>query len=267
MKKFALRLLILALCALSSSSLRADEILVSAAASLSNAFNEIGHAYTKQHPQTVVRFNFASSGALQQQIEQGAPVDVFASASPREMDALQKKGRIEANTRADFAGNRLALIAPLRSSLKQWGDLLNPAVKHIALSNPDSVPSGRYAKETLTKRGLWVAIQPKAVFGENVRQTLTYVVNGDAEAGIVFSTDAQSEKARVRVVQQAISGKDHTPIFYPVAVVAKTTNSPAARNFVAFLKAPAAQAILARYGFALPPLSKPAPPAKARKTP
>ncbi len=267
MNKSALRLLILALCILSPSSLRADEILVSAAASLSNAFNAIGTAYTKQHPQTVVRFNFAASGTLQQQIEQGAPVDVFASASPKEMDALQKKGRIEANTRADFAGNRLALIAPLRSSLKQWGDLLNPSVKHIALSNPDSVPSGRYAKETLTKRGLWVAIQPKAVFGENVRQTLTYVVNGDAEAGIVFATDAQSEKARVRIVQQATPGKDHVPIFYPAAVVVGATNSSAARNFVVFLKTPAAQTILSRYGFALPPSAKPAPSAKSRKTP
>ncbi len=241
----------------------ADEILVSAATSLTNAFQEIGLAYTKLHPKTLVRFNFAASGALQQQIEQGAPVDVFASAAPKEMDALQKGGHLEAETRTLFAGNRLVLIAPLKSNLKQWTELLSPVIKHIALSNPDSVPSGRYAKETLTKRGLWAALQSKMVFGENVRQTLTYVVNGDAEAGVVFATDAQSEKTRVRVVQQALPNSDHAPILYPVAVIKGAPNVPAARDFVAFLKSPVAQNILTRYGFAsaLPP-KKPNSPLK-----
>ncbi|MCX6379088.1 MAG: molybdate ABC transporter permease subunit [Armatimonadetes bacterium] len=252
MNKPALCTLIIALLVLSPCHSRADEILVSAATSLANAFNEIGPAYTKQHPQTVVRFNFAASGSLQQQIEQGAPVDVFASASPKEMDALHKKGRIEANTRADFAGNHLVLIAPLQSPLKQWGDLLHPTLEHIALSSPESVPSGRYAKETLIKRGLWTAIQPKVVFGESVRQTLAYVLNGDAGAGVVFSTDAQLEKSRVRVVQQALPGRDHALIVYPVAVVKGAQNVLVARSFTVFLKSPTAQAILARYGFTSP---------------
>ncbi len=238
---------------------RSDEILVSAAASLTDALNQTGLAYTKANPQTVVRFNFAASGALQQQIEQGAPVDVFASASPTEMDALQKAGRIEIPTRADFAGNRLALIAPVNSKLRHWEDLRSPAVRRVALSNPASVPSGRYAQATLTRRGLWASVQAKAVLGENVRQTLTYVANGDVDAGIVFATDARLEKARVRVVEEARPGRDHAPITYPVAVIANAPNAPAARRFAAFLQTSTAQAIFARYGF------MPAPAALLRK--
>src|SRR5262249_46356174 len=159
-------------------------------------FTEIGKAFTKSHPGTTVCFNFGASGALQQQIAQGAPVDVFASAASKEMDALQKDGHIEPATRIDFVGNRLVLIARNGRLVKKWEDVTLPFVKRIAISNPDSVPSGRYAKETLTKRGLWNAIQPKLVLGENVRQTLTYVATGDADAGMVFSTDAAIEKKR-----------------------------------------------------------------------
>ena len=228
---------------------QADEILVSAAAYLTDAMKEIGAAYTRAHPGTQVRFNFAASGVLQQQIAQGAPVDVFASASPKEMDALQKAKQIEVASRADFAANRLVLIAPLRSPLKGWDDLKSPSVRRIALSNPDSVPSGRYAKEVLTARGLWTIVSQKAVLGENVRQTLTYVANGDVEAGVVFTTDALQEKRRVRLVQEAVPGKEHTPIVYPIAVVTGAPNASAARRFVQFVVSQPAQAILKKYGF------------------
>lgn len=238
------------LAILLSAPVRADELLVSAAASLTDALNAIGKAYTRVNPHTVVRFNFGSSGALQQQIAQGAPVDVFASASPKEMDALQKDHRIEVGTRVDFASNQLVLIVPLRSSLKRWEDLRLPAVRRVALSNPASVPSGRYAQETLTRRGLWTVVQGKAVLGENVRQTLAYVSGGDVDAGIVFATDALAERQRVRVVAAAIPGKDHSPILYPAAVITGAPNLPAARQFVMFLQSPTAQNILARYGFA-----------------
>jgi molybdate transport system substrate-binding protein len=229
---------------------RSDEILVSAAASLTDAFTDIGKAYSAAHPGTVVRFNFGASGALQQQIVQGAPVDVYASASPQEMDALQKANRIEPGTRIDFAGNRLVLIVPPGSLVKRWNDLRSGAVRRIAISNPDSVPSGRYAKETLTKRGLWTAVEPKMILGENVRQTLTYVAGGNVDAGIVFATDAQIEKRRVNVVDEAATGKDHSAIVYPASAIAHAPNAAGARRFTSFLIAPAAQAILKRYGFA-----------------
>ena len=228
---------------------RADELLVSAASSLTEALNDVGAAYTRLHPNTVVRFNFAASGALQQQILQGAPVDVFCPASPKEMDALQKVGYVEAGTRIEFAGNRLVLIAPVRGRLHGWNDLSSPAVRRVALSDPASVPSGRYAQETLTKRGLWEAVKAKAVFGQNVRQTLTYVAHGDADAGIVFKTDALHDAGKVRVAGEAIPGKDHILIVYPAAVVSHAPNRPAAQSFVLFLQSAAARKILTRYGF------------------
>jgi molybdate transport system substrate-binding protein len=236
-----------------SATAGADELLVSAAASLTDAFTDIGAAYTKANPGTTVRFNFASSGALAQQIEAGAPVDVFASASPQEMDLLEKHGRIEKPTRTAFAGNGLVLIAPASSRLRSWEDLRAAAVRRVALADPDSVPAGRYGKETMVHRRLWDAVKHKAVYGEHVRQVLAYVAGGDVDAGIVFATDAQVEPHRVRVVQAAVGGKDHSPIAYPAAVVRNAPDGPAARRFVTFLKGPVAQGILRKYGFLRPP--------------
>jgi len=238
-----------ALCSLAELRANADEILVSAAASLTDALSEIGQAYTRVNPRTTVRFNFAASGALQRQIEQGAPVDVFVSASPKEMDALQKAGRIDLPTRSDVCGNRLVLIVSKGSRLRRWEDLLSPSVKRIALADPDSVPAGRYAKETLTRRGLWDQLKSRFVFGENVRQTLTYVATGDADAGVVFETDARLQPSKVRVVQAAIPGRDHIPILYPAAALKGAPNGTQAKRFVQFLKGSVAQRIFAKFGF------------------
>ena len=255
----------LLLCTASSPmTARADEVLVSAAASLTDAFSEIGKVYTRSNPRTIVRFNFGASGSLQQQIANGAPVDVFASASPVEMDALQRANRIEPSTRIDFASNRLVLAAPAGSPLRRWEDLRATSVHRIALSDPESVPSGRYARDTLIRRGLWSVVQPKAVFGENVRQTLTYVAAGNVDAGIVFATDVPAEPRRVRVVEEAVPGRDHLPITYPAAAVKGAPNRSGAQRFVTFLLSPPAQAMLARYGFkrvqAAPVTSTPAKP-------
>jgi len=248
----ACRILLTAVAVLLAVRARSDEILISAAASLTDSFSEIGRAYTAANPHTIVRFNFAASGPLQQQILQGAPVDVFASASPKEMDALQRANRIVAGTRVDFAANRLVLIAPAGSRLRSWNDLRSPAVRRVAVSNPDSVPAGRHARETLIRRELWSAVQPKAVFGENVRQTLAYVSGGNADAGIVFATDSRIEARRVRIVATDDPGGDHTPIVYPAAVVSGAPNAAGARSFVHFLQGREAKSILARYGFAQP---------------
>ena len=234
-------------------SVRPNTMLVSAAASLTEAMQEIGTAYTRSHPSIRVQFNFAASGALQQQIEQGAPVDVFASASAKEMDALQSKGLLGGDSRTEFAGNRLVCVAPVGSKLKDWKDLAGASVKHVAISDPAFVPSGRYGKQTLERKALWNAVKPKAVLGENVRQTLSYVANGDAEAGIVFSTDLMIVKNRVKLVKEAVPGVDHDPIVYPVSVLRDAPNPAAARNFVKFLLSKEAQAILKRHGFTPPP--------------
>ncbi|MBC8103032.1 MAG: molybdate ABC transporter substrate-binding protein [Cytophagales bacterium] len=228
------------------------ELLVSAAASLTDAFEQIGAAFARKEKGGVtVRFNFAASGALKQQILAGAPVAVFASAAPREMDELERAKRIEAATRRDFARNRLVLIVPAgsRAGVRDWKDLTGAGIRRIAVASPDGVPAGRYARETLLKRGLWAALQPKLVFGENVRQTLTYVAGGDADAGIVFATDARSEARRVRIAAVAIPGRDHSPIVYPAAVIAGAPNPEAARRFVRFLLSREAQGIFKRWGF------------------
>jgi molybdate transport system substrate-binding protein len=230
----------------------AKEILVSAASSLTDAFKELGAAF----PGGKVTFNFAASGPLSQQILAGAPVDVFAAASAKEMDQLEKAGRLVKGTRRDFVSNRLVLIVPVGGKVKTWDDLRGAGVKRIALSNPDSVPSGRYARETLQKRGVWVAVQSKAVLGENVRQTLAYVASGDVDAGLVFATDARIEAKKVRIVATAIPEKDHAAIHYPVAVIAGGPNPTDARRFVQYLGEAPAQRILARYGF-LPPAKTP----------
>ena len=117
------------------------------------------------------------------------------------------------------------------------------------MANPESVPAGRYGRGTLTKRGLWTVLQARLIFGENVRQTLTYVAGGNVDAGIVFATDARSEAKRVRIVAVAIPGKDHAPIVYPAAVVTGAASPEAARRFVRFLQSHESQTILRRFGF------------------
>lgn len=229
-----------------------SELLVSAAASLTDAFEQIRAAFHhSERGRATVRFNFAASGVLKQQIMAGAPVDVFASAAAQEMDELQAAKRIVTRTRVNFARNRLVLVVPAASRLpvRDWKDLARTEVKRIAAANPESVPAGRYARETLMKRRLWTLLQPKMVLAENVRQTLTYVSGGNVDAGIVFSTDARSEPKRLRIVVPAIPGKDHVEIVYPAALVAGASEPDAARRFMQFLKSREARAILLRFGF------------------
>jgi molybdate transport system substrate-binding protein len=228
------------------------DLLVSAAASLTDVFEMISRAFERSEQKRVtVRCNFAASGVLKQQILAGAPVDVFAAAAPKEMDELQAAKRIVRTTRINFTRNRLVLIVPVTSRLavRGWESLARPEVGRIALANPESVPAGRYGRETLMKRRLWDLLQPKLVFGENVRQTLTYVVGGDVDAGIVFSTDARSEAKCVRVAAMAIPGKDHAPIVYPAAVIAGSPQPDTARRFIRFLKGDESQTLLRRFGF------------------
>ena len=226
----------------------AGEIVVSAAASLTDAFQGIGRAYEQSSHGTKVRFIFGASGALQRQIEQGAPVDIFASAGVKEMDALEQSKRIDPETRTNFAGNRLVLIVPRNSVAKRWTDLKLPFIRRFAMSNPASVPSGRYALDTLTHRGLWADVHSKAVLGENVRQTLTYVTNGDVDAGIVFETDARRSGDRVCIIATAREGVDHAPIVYPAAIVTGTGQRSSARAFIGFLKTSMARKILIKNG-------------------
>jgi molybdate transport system substrate-binding protein len=223
-------------------------LTVSAAVSLKESLQEIAGLYQQQQPQFSITYNFAGSGTLQRQIEQGAPVDVFASASPREMDALQANGLVMVETRRNIAANQVVLIVPQDSqAVTGFGDLTAPSVKRIALGEPASVPAGKYSKETLTSLKLWEQVQPKLVFAQDVRQVLEFVARGNADAGMVYRTDTQVTD-RVRVVAAAPESS-HSPVVYPAAVLKASHHPDQARQFVEFLAGPEAQAALARHGF------------------
>lgn len=225
-----------------------QELIVSAAASLTNAFPEIGKLFEKQHPGTKIIFNFAASGPLLQQIAQGAPVDVFASADQQTMNQAQEKGLIVPASRKNFVSNTLVLITPEKSGLPLAGpkDLASPEVKRVALGNPETVPVGRYTREALVNMGLWDQLSPKFILGESVRQVLDYVSRGEVDAGFVFATDAAIGKGKVKTVT-GVQG--HQPIIYPVALVGASQKQALAQSFVDFILSPPAQEIFKKYGF------------------
>jgi molybdate transport system substrate-binding protein len=227
----------------------AQQLTVSAAASLTDAFKEIGPRFEAAKPGATLRFNFAASGVLLQQIAQGAPVDVFVSADQETMNRGVELKAIAADTRRDFASNSLVLITPPAGHVKGLRELTQADVKRIAVGKPASVPAGRYSQQALESAKLWSDLQPKFVFADNVRQVLDYVARGEVEAGLVYRTDAELVKDKVHIVV-TVSG--HAPVTYPAAVVADSKQAALARDFVAFLGSAEAQAILARYGFGKP---------------
>lgn len=232
-----------------STPAMAKDLLVSAAASLANAFTEMKEPFEKTHPGTTLVLNFASSGALLKQMEQGAPVDVFASADQATMD---KAGKLmDTATRVNFAGNALVLIVPADSKLplSTPDELKGEAFKLVAIGNPDSVPVGRYTKGTLEAVGLYEALTPKFVMAENVRQALDYVARGEVQAGFVYATDAALRADKVNVAAE-VTG--HKPITYPIALLAGSQNKDMGQAFVNFVKGEEGQAILGRFGFKKP---------------
>jgi molybdate transport system substrate-binding protein len=235
-----------------ASSPRDSEILVSAAVSLKNAFEEIGSMFEKQTG-IGVKFNLGASGLLQKQIETGAPVDIFASAGEKQMDALQALGLIFPETRRNFARNTLVLIVPARSqsTLHSFADLARPEVARIAIGSPKTVPAGKYAQEALANLKVWDMLQPRLVLAENVRQVLDYVVRGEVEAGFVYASDVSAAHGQAAVAAYAPEGS-HDPILYPIAVVRETAHRGQARRFIDLALSRAGQAILAKYGFLAP---------------
>jgi molybdate transport system substrate-binding protein len=227
----------------------AQQLTVSAAASLTDAFKEIGPRFEATRPGATVRFNFAASGVLLQQIAQGAPVDVFASADQETMNRGAEGKLIAADTRRDFASNSLVLVRPPGGSVKTVRDLPQDDVKRIAIGKVASVPVGRYTQQALENAQLWAPLQPKLVYADNVRQVLDYVARGEVEAGFVYRTDAELAKGKVSI---AMTVGGHAHITYPAAVVADSRQAALARDFVAFLGGTEAQRILAKYGFSKP---------------
>ncbi|MBD2177495.1 molybdate ABC transporter substrate-binding protein [Pseudanabaena sp. FACHB-1998] len=224
------------------------QLTVSAAASLKEALGEITPLFSKAKSNVAIRNNFGSSGELQQQIINGAPVDVFISAAAKQMDELQKKDLIIADTRRDLLSNRLVLIVPAdKGDAKELKDLINANIKRIAIGDPRSVPVGQYAQQALTKLELFKDLQSKFVLGNNVRQVLQFVESGNAQAGIVYATDARTS-TKVKVVQ-VIDARLHAPIVYPIAVLHKSSNQPSAKSYLEFLSSEPAKNIFEKYGF------------------
>jgi molybdate transport system substrate-binding protein len=225
-----------------------EELVVSAAVSLKDAFNEIGKL-NEQRTGAKTNFNFGASGALQKQIESGAPADIFASAGAKQMDELVAKNLILTGTKVDFARNALVLIQPANAApISSFIDLSKADIKKIAVGNPKTVPAGQYTEQALNKLKLLPEIQAKLIFAEDVRQVLDYVVRGEVDAGIVYSSDALRAGNRVKVVTQA-PNDSHDEIVYPIGIIKDSKRQDAARKFIELVLSNEGQSILVKHGF------------------
>jgi molybdate transport system substrate-binding protein len=226
----------------------ADEILVSAAASLTDVLKEIAAGYQAKSKHTV-RFNFGPSNGLARQIEEGAPADIFFSADLLQMYNLDKNGRLEQGTRKNLLSNQLVIVAPADSkiAISSPRDLLKPDIKRIALAEPSSVPVGVYAAKYLTDEGLWEQVKAKIIPVQDVRATLASVESGNVDAGLVYKTDAAISK-KVKISYEVPIDKGPM-ITYPAAIVKESKHKDAARDFVNYLVSPAAKAVFQKYGF------------------
>lgn len=223
-------------------------LTISAAISLKAPLQAIGESYERSHLDQRVVCNFGASGTLQRQIEQGAPVDIFVSAGETQMDALEKDNLLVAGTRRDLLGNQLVLIVPMREKdVKDFGDLTKRSVRSIAMGDPQVVPAGMYAKETLQNLNLLPKIMGKLVYGQDVRQALAYVESGNADAGLVYVTDARISPA-VRVVATA-PDDSHLPILYPIALLKDSKSPQAARTLLDMIESSNSLSEFEKYGF------------------
>lgn len=224
-------------------------LTISAAASLKNAMEELTPMYKEASKGQTLTFNYGGSGDLQKQIENGAPVDVFISAAQKQMDALEQEGFLADGTREDLLKNNLVLIAPKgNAEITAIEDLGTDKAARVALGEPSVVPAGQYAEEALTSLNLLDSVKAKAVYGKDVTQVLTYVENGEVDAGLVYETDAKSVPDKVTIVSK-VPESSYRTVVYPMAVLKGSTQQDAAKNFESFLKSDEAKAVFKKYGF------------------
>ena len=227
------------------------EILVSAAASLTDVLPKIAEQYKTVAPNVTVTFTFGASGTLQTQIEEGAPTDLFVSAGKKQMDALAEKSLIAADTRKDLLVNKVVLVVPANSTadIKSFEDVATDKVKLVGIGDPASVPVGQYTQDVFTTLGLWDKVSAKANLGADVRTVLSWVESGDVDCGIVYATDAASTTG-VKVVCEAPEGS-HKPVVYPAAVLANAKQADAAKAFLDYLSTADAAAQFEAAGFTM----------------
>ena len=248
--------LIMALCAticfaVPATQASAGELIVSAAASLTDAFKDIEPAFEAEHPGVDVVMNFASSGALYRQIEQGAPADVYASANPKWMKKAVDNGFAAQDAVKIFARNSLVLSTPADNpaGVKSLKDLTGDKVKTIGIGTPKTVPAGQYAKEALEAAKLYETLTPKFIFAESVRQVLDYLSRGEVDCGFVYGTDAVKGGDKVKIIEEIPLKK---PVTYPIATLKETKDAKLATQFVDFVLSPKGQALLQARGFKQP---------------
>jgi len=221
-------------------------LTVAAASDLTPAFEELGREFEKTNKTKVV-FVFGSTGMLTRQIENGAPFDVFAAANVSYVDELDQKGLIIPDSKAIYARGRITLWTPNESNLRLQGvaDLARPEVQRVAIANPDHAPYGLAAKQALQSAGVWDRVQPKLVYGDNIRQTLQYAQTGNVEVAIVALSLSVQSNGRWTLIPEEL----HQPINQGLAILKSTKNEPAARTFAAFIISPQGKAIMKKYGF------------------
>ncbi|HBP62934.1 MAG TPA: molybdate ABC transporter substrate-binding protein [Desulfosporosinus sp.] len=222
------------------------EIMVSAAASMKDSMTELQKAYAIKTPAVKLTIVYGASGTLQQQIEQGAPSDLFISAGKSQMDALEAKNLLVKESKVDLIGNDLVLVTGKDNTKITSMEDLTKADK-ISIGTRESVRAGKYAQESLTNLKLWEAVQPKLVLAKDVTQVLNYVETGNVDAGLVYQSDAQgSTKVKVVTVAPASS---HKAIVYPAAIISATKNKQLTEDFLKYLQSADAQKVFIKYGF------------------
>ncbi len=225
-----------------------NELSVFAAISLTDALTEIGEAFAAEN-EVKVYYNFAASTTLQRQLEKGASGDVFISASPRQVVALETHGLLEAESRQDLLTNRLVLVCNKTAEIavETLTHLTVPEISRIAIGHPDIVPAGTYAKEALTHFGLWDTLHPKLIFGTDVRATLAYVTAGNVDMAIVYKTDTTLTN-RINVLYQ-LPPEAYTPIIYPAVIMKDSSQKQLARRFIIYLQSMRSGEIFEKHGF------------------
>jgi molybdate transport system substrate-binding protein len=245
-------LLLLAACSSHETANRqasAPEITAAAAADLTPAFEELGKVFEQESGVKVI-FMFGSTGNLAKQIENGAPVDLFAAANISFIEELERKGLIVPDTKALYARGRVTLWTradnPL--GLNRIEDLARPEVKRVAIANPEHAPYGVAAREALQSAGIWDVVQPKLVLGENVRQALQYAETGNVDAAITaLSLSTQSDGHWTLIPEQM-----HRPLDQALAVIKNAQHEQQARSFAAFINSDRGRSVMRKYGFILP---------------
>lgn len=247
------RIWVLVGCLMLGGVCRGQSISVAAAASLQNVGEQIASKYESDNG-IKIKFTYGSSGQLMTQINNGAPIDLFLSAAKKQVDELAQNGKGDAGSATVFAGNELVLVAPAKAewSPGSFDDLTDPRLHRLAVGEPRTVPAGEYAAQTLDHLKLMGRLKGKLIFGQNVRQVLQYVEDGDVDAGVVYLTDAKQAGDKVKVIARA-DASWHQPIEYWGIVIAASEHKTDAQKFLDDLKSDSAQKTLQAAGFTAPP--------------